>query len=827
MPNVDINITPSVDKRLQDLGYQVSDWSSAKKGFSAEIEKVLSTASKKKNNQKGYPDRIYFNKKNKLLILVEEKPSIKDHSLEDITKGAISGIKWYLSRFLKQELEIEHEELVNFFDNHKIVGIAVSGDINKEYQHLFNCFILDNKKQQIKEVSKITNFVKEEQFLELFNNTNIDEIIKKISQTTKEINNLLRNIDSQKRPVLLSSLMICLHKTKDFPNNFNELYKQFDPEQLTENIISVSRKILKQEGIPEEKLNILETELSFLKTDPSLNSEKNNILKQILNKLETDIIPLFNNKIFIESNYDIIGKFYEEFLKYAGITNVKKGIVLTPRHITTLFTKLIDLKYNDKIVDLCCGTGAFLIAGMNAIINKIKNSEISNKEELINNVKTKQLLGFELNPTMYTCAISNMLFRGDGKSSIHCCDSINSKEADKILKEFKPTIGFINPPYSGKENKENPTPKEITFLQKLLDNCSRYGIMIAPLSVYNKDPEIRDNILKKHKLKAVINMPGDLFAPNAGTHTAISVFETNNPFDYENDEVLFYDLRDDGFILNKNRGRIDYYNKWTNIEKNLLNTLKNGTPDNINFIKTKIKKGDEWCIYAFSETDYSTLTENDFIKTISDYAIFKAKRDMNILDIDSGDEEENKEKLNEFQILNILSSYYGEGFFTKKRKTMSEKIDTTNWKSFKIKDVFTCETTKSLKNHDIFGDILYISRSSYNNGVTKKVDISDYKLIQGNCITIGAEGLYAFYQDENFATGIKVYTLRHNRMNKYNAFFITTILNKSIYKYSYGRARILDKIKEEKILLPINQKGEPDFEYMENYIKSLPYGDLI
>ena len=211
MPNTDINVAASVKNKLQDLGYQVGDWCDAKKGFSEEIEKVLSTASKNKSNQKGYPDGIYFNKKEKLLILVEEKADMKNHNLEDITKGAISGIKWYLSRFLNEELKNTHKDLLNIFNNYKIIGIAVSGDINKEYQHLFNCFIIDNKKQEIKEISKITNFVREEQFLELFNDTNIEEIIKKISQTTKEINNLLRNIDSQKRPVLLSSLMICLY----------------------------------------------------------------------------------------------------------------------------------------------------------------------------------------------------------------------------------------------------------------------------------------------------------------------------------------------------------------------------------------------------------------------------------------------------------------------------------------------------------------------------------------------------------------------------------------------------------------------------------------
>lgn len=133
--------------------------------------------------------------------------------------------------------------------------------------------------------------------------------------------------------------------------------------------------------------------------------------------------------------------------------------MLTPRHITGLFTKLIPLKANDVILDLCCGTGAFLIAGMNKLL------AIQGADE--KNIKENQLLGFEINSTMYICAISNMLFRGDGKSKIYNLDSVNDKEADKILEEVKPTIGFINPPYSGKESKDDPTPKEITFLK----NC--------------------------------------------------------------------------------------------------------------------------------------------------------------------------------------------------------------------------------------------------------------------------------------------------------------------------------------------------------------------
>ena len=651
MPRKDKNITPSVTETLQSLGYNVADWDDSKTKLTDDIKIVLSTSSKSKKGNEGYPDRVYIDNKNKLLIIVEEKSTMKEHAIDDIEKGAIAGIKWYLSRFLIKSLKENHKELVSRLSKWNILGIAASGDFSKEYQYKFSCFVIDKKNDDIKLLPQITNFVKHEDFLAIFNSLNEEEAINQISQSSKKINNLLRNIDSQKRPVLLSALMICLHKTKDNENDFPEIYQNMNYETLSNNILPKAKIILEKEGIPREKLEVLESELAYLKTDVSLKTT--DVLMQILDELQKYVLPLFNNGFSDNSNYDIIGKFYEEFLKYAGVSNVKKGIVLTPRHITTLFTKLVDIKDNDKILDLCCGTGAFLIAGMNEIIKKINDSNRTDKDKAIKKVKEKQLLGFELNPTMYICAISNMLFRGDGKSSIFNCDSIYDKKAQEEMDKFGATIGFINPPYSGKENKENPTPKEITFLSKLLDNCSRYGVIIAPFSTYFKDDDVRENILKKHTLKCVINMPADLFQPNASTHTAIAVFETHRSFDYKKDKVVFYDLKDDGFVLSKNKGRTDVYNKWNEIEKDLLKTIngKGRKEDNITYIKTLIKPGDEWNIYAHSETDYSTLCEEDFIKTISDYMIFEAKKDLKVLNMD----------YSESELLGMLSSYYNKG----------------------------------------------------------------------------------------------------------------------------------------------------------------------
>lgn len=817
MPNKDVNITPSVDNKLQELGYKVADWSSARKDFPSEIITVLSRASKQQNGKPGYPDRIYCNQSEQLLILVEEKPTMKEHDLIEVSKGAVSGIKWYLSCFLNKNL---NNNVRNFFNTWKILGIAVSGNLQKEYQYKFNCFILNPQDEKIISLPQITNFVKEEQFLSIFNTFNEEKAITAVSNSSKKINNLLRSIDSQKRPVLLSALMICLHKNKSNKNDFPQHYKTFDSTTLADNILITALKVLKSENLPSEKLDVLRNELAYLQTDQTLRN--NDILKQILIELETNVIPLFNNGFSTNSNYDIIGRFYEEFLKYAGVSNVKKGIVLTPRHITTLFTKLVDIKENDKILDLCCGTGAFLIAGMNTIINRIQKSDIQDKQTAINKVKENQLLGFEINPTMYICAMSNMLFRGDGKSSIHNYDSIKDKRAQEELNKFKATIGFINPPYSGKESKEDPTPKEITFLTKLLDNCSRYAVIIAPLSTYFKEENVRENILKKHTLRTVINMPKDLFQPNASTHTAVAVFETNRAFDYTNDEVVFYDLRKDGFELAKNKGRTDIYNKWNNIEKNMLADIKGigRQPDGITFVKTKIKPKDEWTIYAHSKTDYSNLCEQDFINSIGEYIIFKLKRDIGIFDKDK----------TEFEMLEILKEY----LHTNNSQVI--KINKNKFKEFKITSLFNVHGSKTTPKLELeeygAGEYPYITTQATNNGVA---GFYDFWTENKNVLTIDSAVIgFCSYQEKEFSASDHVEILeplQNTILNKYTAMFLKTVISCSKYKYDYGRKFNQNRIRETVLLLPAKQNTdktyEPDWQYMENYIKSLPYADLI
>ena len=790
-----------------------------KKVSNPRIQKILNTSSKRKTGNRGEPDLIYINEAKQLLILIENKDSITEHKTNNKSnaeKYAVDGVIHYLNSFKKEN--INKLNIHNFFDNWKIIGIAFSGDIEDEYNHLISTFILDDDKVIDINTEELLD---EYDYISFFENIDLEKISKNISKSSSEINRILRAIDSQKRPILLSALMICLYENDSFKNDFKLSYKNWGTTTIIRNIPTTISDILKDENIDSDKIQVLVNELSFIRTDNDLT--KTDILKEILEELETNVIPLFNKR----TNYDIIGKFYEEFLRFAGVTNVKKGIVLTPNHITKLFTELIDIKVNDVILDTCCGTGAFLIAGMNSLIDTIENSSIRDKKNRIKNLKEKQLIGFEKSSTMYSLAISNMLFRGDGKSRIYNHDSFSedSKKALDSIREtgINPSIGFINPPFGGRDNKANPTKKEIQFLEYLLDNVSRYGVIIAPLSTYFKDEKNRNRILTKHKLKYVINMPSELFQPNASTHTAIAVFETNIPHD--NSDVIFYNLNNDGFILSKNKGRTDPLNRWIPIKKNLFNKIQkvDKNEDKINLLKQRISFNDEWVLQAHSKTDFSNLSEKSFSKTLREFIIFSLKYKLNLV---------NKE-IDEITFMEILLENE-----IKNDKVINKniKLDTQNWKEFLIDDIFRIDKGQRLEEiNRIEGTTPLVTAGAYNQGINNyinydifkdKMDLNHNKLtVDMFCNVFYHE--YEYFSDDNIHTlffknekNSKYYN------NRYVNLFLATILKQLIHKYDFGRQVRLKRLPFDTIKLPvINDK--PDFEFMEDFIKSLPYSKSL
>ncbi|MDR0663067.1 MAG: restriction endonuclease subunit S, partial [Spirochaetaceae bacterium] len=84
------------------------------------------------------------------------------------------------------------------------------------------------------------------------------------------------------------------------------------------------------------------------------------------------------------------------------------------------------------------------------------------------------------------------------------------------------------------------------------------------------------------------------------------------------------------------------------------------------------------------------------------------------------------------------------------------------------------------------------------------------------------------YQEHNFSASDHVEKLIPRfSLNKYIGLFIVTMINLDKYRYNYGRKCNQKKIKDTLIKLPADSAGSPDWQFMENYIKALPYSDKI
>lgn len=94
-----------------------------------------------------------------------------------------------------------------------------------------------------------------------------------------------------------------------------------------------------------------------------------------------------------------------------------------------------------------------------------------------------------------------------------------------------------------------------------------------------------------------------------------------------------------------------------------------------------------------------------------------------------------------------------------------------------------------------------------------------------NCLTIGKIGISTYYQSLPFVASSDVTILipKRDSFNQYHGLFITTLLSREKYKWSYGRQIRLNDCQKLTIKLPTTSQGDPDWEFMENYIKSLPY----
>ncbi|MBT7469322.1 MAG: S-CspCI protein, partial [Candidatus Cloacimonetes bacterium] len=156
-------------------------------------------------------------------------------------------------------------------------------------------------------------------------------------------------------------------------------------------------------------------------------------------------------------------------------------------------------------------------------------------------------------------------------------------------------------------------------------------------------------------------------------------------------------------------------------------------------------------------------------------------------------------------------------------------IDIKTWATFKLDVLFDLKKGKRLtKANMIDGEIPFIGAIDNNNGYRQF--IGQKPIHTGNTITVNYNGSVAeaFYQPAPFWASDDVNVLYPKfEMNQYHALFIIAIIKLEKYRFNYGRKWHLERMNNSEIKLPVNNEKEPDFEFMENYIKTLNYSKQI
>jgi type I restriction enzyme M protein len=468
----------------------------------AKINKLLSTASKKASG-KGRPEFIIsFVGNSELLIVIECKADNAKHespNKDKYSEFAVDGALLY-STYLSKDFDV--------------LAIAVSGQTKHELRVSHFLQLKGERKpvsifggKLLPANDYLEGYLKSpEKFRQDYNT---------LLGFTKQLNDTLHSykiLESQ-RSLLISCILIALENkafkaayplfgatnSKDTAENKKEKVENASKDLANYLVDTVSNE-LKNANIKGDKLDNLNIQFSFIRTDTSLSTKKG-----VLKSLITDIDKNINSFIKTHEYFDVLGQLYVEFLRYAN-SDKGLGIVLTPPHITELFSDLAQVNKNSVAYDNCTGTGGFLISAMKKMIEDAKGDQ-----EKIKEIKRNHLIGVEYQSHIFALAVSNMYIHQDGKTNIingSCFDGDIIKE----VKSRKPTVGFLNPPY--KADKKSDTDEleyVLNNMECLVDGakCVTIMPMQSALAQSGKVLELKKKLLAKHTLEAVLSMPNE------------------------------------------------------------------------------------------------------------------------------------------------------------------------------------------------------------------------------------------------------------------------------------------------------------------------------
>ena len=470
----------------------------------------------------------------------------------------------------------------------KVIGILYNGvDIRvfKNGVEVETASVLQNKKY----------------YIDMFNENTIDK--NRIYNLTKRINDCLHTEFGIKnlyhRMIFTACALVgCRYGAI--------LVEGMDFGLMKNSILSTLNKSLEDSKQQNIKLEILVEVYRDIKMNNTSNQEAiDDFIKWVL-----EISDCVNSDYW--NGEDVMGIFFNEFNRYKKKS--EKGQVFTPDHITSLMYRIIHVNQNDKVLDAACGSGAFLVKAM---CNMMKESGGSNTAKA-KKIKSVQLFGIEFDREIYALACANMLIHKDGKTNLEqldtrtaaACTWIQSKNITKVL---------MNPPFEKKYGCMQIVDNVLKSVPEHTE-CA----FILPDKKLEKDfvdKKLGNKVLKHSTLKKIIKLPEKTFS---GVTTSIFIFEAGVA--HNGKDIFGCFIEDDGLETVKNQGRQDIKDRWQEIEDKWVEVIEKQSGDaSVEWICS-----DEHLSYQLPEKDFE-IYEEDFVKTMMDYEMFKKGVDVKSL----------------------------------------------------------------------------------------------------------------------------------------------------------------------------------------------------
>lgn len=262
-------------------------------------------------------------------------------------------------------------------------------------------------------------------------------------------------------------------------------------------------------------------------------------------------------------NRDTKGDLYEYMLSKLSSAGTN-GQFRTPRHIIRMMVDLTQPKKDDLICDPSCGTAGFLVSVGEYFQDNHEDYFL--EKQFRNHLENKMFTGFENDPSMIKIAAMNLELHGISHPQLVKVDALS--EANELRDKF--SLILANPPFKGSLDYDGVEGSILKMVKTKKTELLFLGLMLRMLKVggrcavivpdgvlfgsSNAHKQIRQEIIEKQKLEAIISMPSGVFKPYAGVSTAVMIFTKTNSGG--TDQVWFYDMQADGYSLDDKRTEI-------------------------------------------------------------------------------------------------------------------------------------------------------------------------------------------------------------------------------------------------------------------------------